>query len=182
MAKNAIAQRGYARNERDELLLLSLGLNSERIYLEGRGAETLDRIIMRQGELLATVGGLRALGNSRRDIVAATRRVHDMGAAVLDIETMARSDQRGAEMLDRAIADLNGELSMRPGQAREMQRKSVRSRIGDRMSQREAMKHWRDPRLSNGEAIRRMPGWSVRTAYMKLGKRGLPCGPIRNRN
>ncbi len=169
--------RGYARNEREELILVAAGLKPDRVYREGRGAETIDRVHMRAGELLATVGGLRALGDSRRDIVEAVRRLHDQGAAVLDVETGFRSDRRGAEMLDRALAKLMGERVMPPGKAVAMQAKSLKARIGHRMPEREALKHWRDPRLTIGEAIQLMTGWSARTAYEHLGPRGLPAGP-----
>jgi hypothetical protein len=173
----AKAARGYARNGRDELILIDSGLKADRIYLEGRGFETLARINMRPGELLATVGGLRALGDSQRDIIEAARRFHDAGAAVLDIETGWRSDQRGAEMLDRALMRLRGERVMPEGKAAAMQAKSVKARIGDRMPRRQAAMIWKDPRLTIGEAIAQMPGWSARTAYALLGPRGLPVGP-----
>ena len=182
MKRMAIAQRGYCRNERERLILVDAGLPDEHLYLEGRGAESLDRIKMKPGELLATVGGLRALGDSRRDIVAAAQHIHKMGAAILDVMTGHRSDQHGVDMLDRALARLRGELVMPVGQAESMQAKSVRARIGKRMAMREAMKFWRDPRLTTGEAIKRMSGWSARTAYLRLGKRGLPSGRLGNMN
>ena len=178
MPKKLIAQRGYCRNERERLILLDVGMPDHRIYLEGRGAESLDRIMMRQGELLATVGGLRPLGNSRHEIVAQVVRIRKMGAAIIDVETKQRSDRHGAEMLDRALARIKGEITMPPGKAETMQRKSVRSRIGDRMPMRQALAIWRDPKLTTGEAIKRMTGWSARTAYLRLGKRGLPSGRL----
>lgn len=173
----ARAHRGYARNARDEAILISSGLKAETIYLEGRGSETLGRIRMRAGELLATVHGLRALGDSQRDITVETRRLHEMGAAVLDIDTGHRSDRNGVDMLDAALRKLRAERVMPEGKAQMMQRKSVKARIGDRMPKREAMTHWRDPRLTTGEALLRMPGWTKRTAYHDLGPRGLPVGP-----
>jgi len=172
----ARAQRGYARNARDEAILISSGLKAETIYLEGRGSERLGRIRMRPGELLAAVHGLRALGDSQRDIVAEASRIHAMGAAVLDIDTGQRSDRNGVEMLSAALTRLRGEIVMPPGKALAMQAKSIRARVGHRMAQREAMTIWRDPRLTIGEAIARMPGWSARTAYLRLGRRGIPAG------
>ncbi len=70
-----------------------------------------------------------------------------------------------------------GRPIMPPGKAEAMQRKSVAKRTEGRIPKREAMGYWRDPRLTIGEAIERMPGWSARAAYMRLGKRGLPVGP-----
>ncbi len=173
----ARAQRGYARNARDEAILLASGIKAEAIYLEGRGSETLGRVRMRASEVLATVHGLRALGDSRRDIVAEVARIHEAGAAVLDVETGLRSDRDGVAMLDRALARLRGERVMPEGKAASMQRRSVKARVGDRMPKREALGHWRNPRLTTGEAIELMTGWSARTAYIQLGARGLPVGP-----
>jgi len=168
--------RGYARNARDETKLLAFGLKPRAIYVEGRCAETLSEIRMRPGELLATVGGLRALGNSRQTIIAALHRVHAADAAVLDIETSCRSDKRGAEMLHHALARIKGEATMANGQATEMQAKSVKARLKGRMPIREAMAYWRNPDLRNVDAIALMRGWSDGTAYKMLGKRGLPSG------
>jgi hypothetical protein len=174
---NAKAQRGYARNARDEAILIGSGLKTSAVYLEGRGSETLGRIRMRPGELLATVQGLRALGDSRRDIVAAVKHIHSQGAAVLDIDTDERSDRNGVEMLDRALARLKNERIMPPGKAEAMQVKSVKARTNGRLPDRQALTIWHNPRLTIGEAIEQMPGWSARAAYMRLGKRGLPVGP-----
>ena len=155
---------------------MDFGLTPDRVYLEGRGHESLGRIRMRSGEILATVGGLRPLGNSRHAIMAELARIHAAGASVLDVATSQRSDHNGAEMLDRALARLRGEIVMPPGKAESMQAKSVAARIGKRMPERQALTIWRDPNLTIGEAIKRMPGWSPRTAYLRLGKRGLPTG------
>jgi len=173
---------GYARNEREEAILTDFGLNPDRVYLEGRGAEALGRIRMRSGEVLATVGGLRALGDSRQAIMAELARIHESGAVVFDVATSRRSDQNGAEMLDAALRRLRGESVMPPGKAEAMQAKSLKARIGNRMPARQAMTFWRDPNLTIGEALQRMPGWTSRSAYNHLGKRGLPVGPRGKRN
>ncbi len=156
---------------------MDFGLKPERVYLEGRGAEALGRIRMRSGEVLATVGGLRALGDSRQAIMAELARIHGGGASVLDVATSQRSDHNGAEMLDATLRRLRGESVMPPGKAETMQAKSVKARVGGRMPDRQAITVWRDPNLTIGEALQRMPGWSSRSAYVRLGKRGLPVGP-----
>lgn len=169
---------GYARNERDESIMIDYGIDSARIWLEGRGSESLARINMRSGEILATVSGLRSLGDSRQAIMAALARIHGAGASVLDLSTGRRSDHAGAEMLDHALARIRGERVMPPGKAVAMQLKSAVARVGNRMPERHALAIWRDPCLTTGEAIARMPGWSARTAYVRLGKRNLPTGRL----
>jgi hypothetical protein len=167
--------RGYARHAKDEQRLIAAGLKERKIYLEGRGNESWGKWSMRKGEQLAVVDGLRALGSSRAQMVAAVSRVHGWGAVVVDAETGKRSDQDGVEMLDEALARIKGERSI-GNRARSMQVASVAARTKGRMPQREALKIWRDPALTSGEAIQRMAGWERGTAYKVLGKRGLPVG------
>ncbi len=168
---------GYARNERDEAILAEYGIPPARIWLEGRGAETIGRINMRPGETLATVGGLRPLGNSRQDIVAQVERIRSAGAVVLDVLTKLRSDQAGVAMYEAALRRLRGERVMPDGKAKAMQAKSVAIRTAGRLPERQALIVWKDPKLTTGEAIALMPGWSARSAYNHLGSRGLPVGP-----
>src|SRR5262245_42164081 len=115
---------GYARNEREEAILAHFGVDPDRIWLEGRGAERLGRINMREGEILATVGGLRPLGDSRQEIVAQEERIRAVGAVILDVTNGLRSDQAGVFMLDAALRRLRGERVMPPGKAAAMQLKS----------------------------------------------------------
>lgn len=169
--------RGYARHAKDEKRLIAAGVKPSAIYLEGRGAERLERIKMRPGEALGVVDGLRPLGDNRRDIAAAVRLIHSWGAQVVDVETGKRSADDGVDMLDEALARIHGERVMPSAKiAKEMQAKSVKARTKGRMGQREALVIWRKPELTVGEALMQMRGWSAGTAYRELGKRGLPSG------
>jgi hypothetical protein len=167
--------RGYARHGKDEQRLIAAGLKPRQIYLEGRGNESWGKWQMRSGEEMGVVDGLRALGNSRSEIVDRVAQVHEWGAVVVDAETRKRSDRDGVEMLDEALARIKGERSI-GNRAKAMQEASVAARTKGRMPQREALKIWRDPALTSGEAIQRMAGWERGTAYKVLGKRGLPVG------
>lgn len=168
---------GYARNPREEKLLVQGGIRARDIYLEGRGAECLEKIRFRPGDMLITVNGLRSLGDSRRDIVAVSGLIHAQGAVIQRIGSDLRSDSDGIAMLDDALALLRSERSMsKPRQALEMQAKSVEVRTKGRMPHRQAEAIWRDPMLSVGEAIDRMRGWSFSTAYRVFGKRDTPAG------
>ena len=117
------------------------------------------------------VVNLRAFGPARRDMVAAIKQVHKWGAAVVDLNGL-RSDHDGAEMLDRALV----KFSPSPEYAREMQRRSVLARTEGRMHKRDALIIWRNPKLTNEEAIDLMRGWSLRSAYDKLGPRMIMPG------
>lgn len=159
--------RGYARNERETERLRDKGVTV--IY---RGDQD-EPFRMRRGELLAVVN-LRAFGASRRAMVEAVKKVHGQGAVIIDIgsDKWMRSDQDGAEMLDRALANFVPSAE----HAREMQRRSVLARTDGRMAKRDALSIWRNPRLTNLEAVDLMRGWSLRTAYSKLGPRMIPPG------
>lgn len=167
---------GYARNVRDERILLDSGIKAQRVYLEGRGSETLARVALRAGDELHAVQGLRALGNARYEIVAEVTRIHALGAVVVDVETGQRSDRDGVAMLDAALRLIRGERTMPPGKAQRMQAASVKARTKDHLSDREALAFWRDPKLTAGEAAERMR-MGVRTAYNRFGNRDLPRGP-----
>lgn len=180
METKAPAQVGYARNEREETILIRAGMSPRYVYLEGRESETLSEAIraLRSGGLVAVVGGLRAFGDKRGAIMASLAEVHNRGGVVLDIDTGLRSDRNGAEMLDGALRKITGQSRMPPGKAEAMAAKSARVRRKGRMPKREALVFWRDPALTARQAIELMTGWQLRTAYDHLGSRGLPSGRL----
>jgi hypothetical protein len=168
-------KRGYARNGRDEQRLIKAGLKAKDIYVEGRGKEGFGNWRMRNGETLHVVEGLRALGNSRREIVDKFAMIRGWGATIEDAETGERASDDGVAMLDKALAKLKGERTI-AGRAEDMQAASVRARTKGRLEERKAQIIWQDARWTVGEAIARMPGWSLTTAYKAFGKRNLPIG------
>jgi hypothetical protein len=159
--------RGFAKNERDEQKLRDLGITT--IYRSDRG-ETLGKFRMRKGELLGVVN-LRAFGSARKDMVAAVKQVHKWGAVIVSLDDL-RSDRDGVAMLDAALVKFIPSAE----HAKEMQRRSVLARTEGRMSMRDAQSIWRNPRLTTLEAIDLMRGWSERSAYAKLGARGVIVG------
>jgi len=109
-------------------------------------------------------------------MVKGIARIHEMGAAVYDVETGLRSDRDDVDMLDIGLSRLHREASMSPGQAIAMQKASVESRLSKRMPNREALVPWRDPAKTPQEAVEEMWGWSIGTAYRVLGPRGTGAG------
>lgn len=167
---------GYARNAAEEKMLIAAGIPASRIYLEGRRAESVDKIRARPGDEVATVHGLRALGNSRRAILANLGHIHAMGAVVMDIETEDKSGPgRGAEMLNRALSRIHGEEAI-ANRAHEMQRAQAIAKSRRRLAATKAERVWRDKTLSNKEALAKMWGWSQNVAYSHFKARGLPIG------
>lgn len=165
-----IISRGFARNAKDEARLREVGIKT--IYRQDKG-EQIGKFQMRRNELLGVVDGLRAFGTARRDMVAAVKLVHGMGAAIVDAEyPELRSDRNGAAMLDKALA----KFIPTPEQAAAMQEASVKARTKGRMADRTALAIWRNPKFSVHEAVALMTGWSQSAAYQKLGKRDVPAG------
>ena len=167
--------RGYARNASDEARLRARGI--EKIYREDRPVEQWGRWRMRSGEGLGVVDGFRAFGTTRKAMMDKVRVVHGWHAVVVDADTGERSDQKGAEMLDRGQSKYAAELrAPDKRRARDMQEKSVKARTKGRTPQREASAKWHgSPTLSNDEVKAALVGWSIRALY-KFGKRKLPRG------
>jgi hypothetical protein len=167
------AIRGYARNEKDAKRLEAAGLLPRQIYRADKG-QTLDKFKMRQGEYLGVVDGLLAFGKGRRDIGAAVKTIHLWGAAVLDVETGCRSNQHGVKMLNAALDPPKPSAEYMAELAR--QKAEKRRDANGVMSKRDAIVHWRNPKLSVKEAIDLMHGWKTANAYKVLGRRDVPAG------
>lgn len=100
-----------------------LGLEAEpfengklAIYVEGRGAETLEQCLAafrkEPGELWV-YGGYRVLGGSREKIMAIIRDLKRRKIIVVDKMNKERSDQHDSEMLDRALRQILGANKVR---------------------------------------------------------------------
>lgn len=161
--------RGYARNEADERLLRAA--NVKTIYRGDKG-ETLGKFRMRSGEILFVIDGLKAFGDAKSAMVAATKLVNSWGAAIVDVGSGLRSDRDGAEMLFEATKLRN----LSPAVAKAMQKASAKTRTNGRMPDNQARRIWKDSRYSVAEAIELMHGWSQRAAYTTFGKRDIGAG------
>lgn len=156
--------------------LLGAGVPERRIYVEGRGSETLAAAIRatRKDEFLEVVA-LRVFGDSLRDIREAYEALRDRGAGVLEVTTGRKASQDGIPLYHDAHRALHGEASA--GSRAEMARRgskggtiAAKKKKAARMSEREARKIWRSARTAL-EALEQMPGWTRQTAYRRLGPR-----------
>jgi hypothetical protein len=101
--------RGYCRH-RDYLApLKGMGLVDKVIWLEGRGAETLEWCLSsfrgRPGKLLVAPD-LRVFGQAKRDIAAMMARLERARIRVVDI--IHPQDETVSEMLQRAFVAISG--------------------------------------------------------------------------
>ena len=151
----------------------------EVVYVEGDD-ETADDAIrsLREGDELC-VTTLDRLSAKRSEIMPRVEAVHSRGAVVLELLTGRRSDDPAA--LPHMVAEAF-EMLLRDNryQTRKYGRKTGK-RAGrpkeDRMPDAEARIIWRSAEFETpDDAVLRMPGWSVRTAFRLLGGRGLRVG------
>lgn len=125
---------------------------------------------LRRGELLA-VFGLEAFGSKRQEIAAAVEWVQGQGADVYEIASGAVAG-KGVAMLNQALSRIHGKDRIKSADhARAMQRKAAENRLGPRMPDEEALQHWNNPRFTSKQAIAKMTGWALSSAYKLLGKR-----------
>lgn len=96
--------RGYCRNREYLPALRAMGLVDKAIWLEGRGAETLDWCLAsfraRPGRLIVAPD-LRVFGVARRDIATIMARLERARIRVID--ALHPQDETVAEMLQRAF-------------------------------------------------------------------------------
>jgi DNA invertase Pin-like site-specific DNA recombinase len=122
-------------------------------------AYSMDRLARRRSELQEVIAG-----------------IHERGAVFVELSTGRRSDNR--DDLANMIFDAANALS-RDGTAQQVRTARRNGALGgrpkkeDRMPLDQARREWFDVRNATiWDAIAKMPGWSVRSAYREFKKRG----------
>ena len=109
MADDKEIVRGYAKTKEQEAALIAHGLLAKAIYLEERGAETLEACLAtfrgRPGTLLIA-HDLRALGASKRAVAEIMDRLELAKIRVQDISHP--TDQTNAALIQRANVAISG--------------------------------------------------------------------------
>lgn len=163
--------RGYARDEKDHDRLRAAGVRT--VYRADKG-ETFERFKLRSGEGLGVVDGLLTLGENRQAITKAIAVIHGWGAVLIDAETGKNSRDHAFEMMSDALDPAKPSAEY----MRILQKKSAEKRRRNRtprMSEREALPVWRNPKLTVKEALA-IIAWPQATAYHILGKRFVVAG------
>jgi hypothetical protein len=163
--------RGFARTEKDEARLLACGVPDKAIYRAYRD-QPFETVMLKSGDELHVVDGFRAISSGRTAIVAAYKRVHDMGATIVDAETKQNSREHGVEMLDEALKPKKPSAE----HMRMMQAKAAELKRQERISESAAQKFWRNSKLSVQEALELMTGWTQSAAYKVFGPRNFGAG------
>jgi hypothetical protein len=162
--------KAYAANKADEATLRKDYGVTVAIFRGDKG-ETVDKIRMRDGELLGVPRGLLTFGPNRSDWLKAEKAISDRGAAIYDYASGLRSDKHGARMFNDA------QYPPRPTESyQEAQASSVLSRTGDRSAKkRRAEKIWFNGKLSIREK-EALSGVPTSTLYHWFGKTTVPKG------
>ena len=162
--------KAYAAHKTDEATLRKQYGVTVAIYRGDKG-ETVDKIRMREGELLGVPRGLLTFGSNRSDWLKAEKAVSDRGAAIYDFASDLRSDRNGARMFNDAQYPPRDKESYQEAQAA-----SVRARTGYTDAiKRQAEKIW----FTEGLSIRKkeaLSGVPQSTLYHWFGKTTVPKG------
>jgi hypothetical protein len=179
--------RAYTRTikrwpvSKQDALLKAAGVNMKAVYRDGEWSKAVKSLL--PGDKLVVGGGLRVIGDNRKEIVAAIEQVRERGATVIDAETKREAGgDDGVALLDEALRKIQGGTTIQSLEvAAEMQKKSVASRTKGRMGDREAQVIWSDVNLTINDCLELMTGWSQGTAYRTFGPRHVGAGRRANR-
>lgn len=169
--------------------LLAFGVAEQKIYDESRGEHRTDALRdIRAGDELV-VHRLSVLARDRRDWRILAALIGERAITVTEASTGRTATLPAAlpEMWADCLDDWAGERNkMTKAQARKAGAKGAAKRWGNRkvMPAHEALPIWRDvikyPTIADALAV--MIGWTQRSAYAKLGKRGALAGrPLKQR-
>ena len=162
-------------------------------YIYNAKDSSVDALIksLRAGDqvMVSTLGRLATRRDQLGPIIEA---IHKKGATVVEMATDRRSDgpqavqmaldaaaelaldARGISLRDAKKFSAMGGLATKIKVAREMEAK--------RLGKTEARNIWKNPLLTNSEALEQMTGWTQASAYRRLGTRKLAIGRRRREN
>lgn len=189
-------RRGFLRVSRH------IGERSQRKLLEDSGVRAIytesDGIgafitSLRPGDEV-WVSSLGRLASRRTELRAAIEAIHDKKCVIVEAASGRRSNR--AADVTRMVLDAADELALdakalKPWQARKFgavggklnAARIRREQSASRLPPKEAANIWRNPLLTNAEALEKMPGWTQAAAYRhkSLGRRGLAKGRPKNK-
>jgi hypothetical protein len=187
-------QRGFLRasrhsGEKAQRMLLEEHKVSPIYNAKEHDLDDLIRSLRPGDEVWVTTMG--RLASRRADLKAAVEAIHSKKAVIVEAASGRRSN-RAADAAQMAL-DAADELALdargvTPAQARrfgklggEITRKRVKREMeAKRLGKTEAGNIWRNPLLTGAEALAKMPGWTLASAYRILKKRGLAKGRPRS--
>lgn len=187
MEKGFCADIPFLKATDQELALIAAGVKAGDIYVDGRGAQNWEMLVvaftMRRDKIkqLSIWGTLRVIGDSRKLITSRIKELHDAGIVALDRETKLRSDRDGVAMLDAAQAKIQGSAKVKNDRvfAQKIAAKGGKGKLDAmrkrRMPEEIARPIWHCEKLTAAERIKLLnpPGffegkWTAATAYRLL--------------
>jgi hypothetical protein len=187
MEKSFCADIPFLKAIEQEHRLISDGVKSANIYVDGRGGQNMEATIRAfRGEpgVLSIWGTLRVLGASREAIVSRLKELGNNRIVVLDREAKLRSDKDGAVMLDAALKKIQGSAKVRNDRkfAKALGAKGGKGKLesmrSKRMPEEIARPIWQSPELTEKRRLELLnpPGyfagkWTAASAYRHLAKK-----------
>ena len=171
--------RWYAPDEKVQKRLEALGVPKAKIYDGWTAVQHWSKVIMRPGEFLGVLDGLKAFGATKPPVKEAVARFHKQGATIIDIETGQDSRNHALDMLDaltRPSKPSPAYLAQLQAEKREAWR--LKHRV---MPKEKAFVIWRDPTLTITQKLRFMHGWTKDLAFREFGPTGKPSGRPRTK-
>lgn len=132
---------------------------------------------LREGDI-ALVTTLARLANHRDEVQKLVKLIHQKKCVILEADTGRRSDKV------EDLADMAFDAARELANDKKTHSRADAVRIGnlggqpkkERSAVSEAAVFWKNTNLSPDEALKRMPGWSMRAAYRDIGPRGMGAG------
>ncbi len=160
--------RYYAGNRKVFARMVDMGIRSRDIYEGWEPSEHWSKIRLKSGERLGTVDGLRSFGG-KVAIRKALEHFHGQGVTIVDIISSMDSKIHGVTMRDAALEPEKPSAEY----LAEKRRQEIVDRA--KMSEREMMVHWRNPKLKLAEVLA-LIGLTRSLAYQLLKPRGVGVG------
>ena len=171
--------RALVWGEPDHAKMMDLtGLDARCVIRSDKGLKWA----MRPGETLGLFD-LRAFGPVRDNWEVGVRAVTEQGASIVEIRGdgshgVICKDAAGAALVVLTLRRKEGEAKMPKGKAARMARQRVNVIIENRMPSAEAGAIWTNKRKYSHvrDALAKMTGWSMASAYRVFGVRDTPSG------
>lgn len=164
-----------------ELGLIAHGVAAEKVYVEGRGAETLDALVrsLRKGEAVAVMRlhilappKLRTADRPRRELWAAIQLIEAKGAHVIEVESGRSTADRSER--DAMMADAIEALTHSGRSPRRQDGAGRPPKVFTPEQTEQARVAWFSlQHRTNKAAIQASPkGWTMTRSYQKFGPSG----------
>lgn len=164
--------RWYAQNDKARTRLEGMGITRARIY-EAKNGETWNKIVMKAGDGLGIIGGLRIFGGAIA-IKKVLKHFRDQGAIIIDCDSGQNSRDNEIDMFELATGPVRQSPEYKARMADERAEKR-RLKSGG-LPKREAQIEWKKPGAMSADERAKYIGIPRSTLYAMFGASGAVAG------